>query len=70
MATQQQIIREVFQLVSKRSDHVCNFLEGNTYVARAGMQGGTLEPCSSATPLIRPCCMLTNAGCLEEAMHA
>lgn len=26
---QQQIIKEVFQLVSKRDDHVCNFLEGS-----------------------------------------
>lgn len=25
---QQQIVRETFQLVSKREDHVCNFLEG------------------------------------------
>jgi AP-3 complex subunit sigma len=25
---QQQIIRETFQLVSKRDDNVCNFLEG------------------------------------------
>ena len=29
---QQQIIRETFQLVSKRDDNVCNFLEGGTYV--------------------------------------
>ncbi|CAD5123754.1 DgyrCDS12068 [Dimorphilus gyrociliatus] len=27
---QQQIIRETFQLVSKRDDNVCNFLEGGT----------------------------------------
>lgn len=26
--TQQQIIRETFQLISKRDDNVCNFLEG------------------------------------------
>lgn len=25
---QQQIIKETFQLVSKRDDNVCNFLEG------------------------------------------
>ncbi len=29
---QQQIIRETFQLVSKRDDNVCNFLEGGRYV--------------------------------------
>ena len=29
---QQQIIRETFQLVSKRDENVCNFLEGGTYV--------------------------------------
>ena len=27
-AMQQQIIKETFQLVSKRDDNVCNFLEG------------------------------------------
>lgn len=27
---QQQIIRETFQLVSRRDDDVCNFLEGGT----------------------------------------
>ncbi len=27
-AEQQQIVKETFQLVSKREDHVCNFLEG------------------------------------------
>lgn len=30
--TQQQIIRETFQLVSKRDDNVCNFLEGGTLI--------------------------------------
>lgn len=30
---QQQIIKETFQLVSKRDDNVCNFLEGGRYVA-------------------------------------
>ncbi|KJE92829.1 AP-3 complex subunit sigma-1 [Capsaspora owczarzaki ATCC 30864] len=29
---QQQIIRETFFLVSKRSDNVCNFLEGGTLI--------------------------------------
>jgi len=30
---QQQIIKETFQLVSKRDDNVCNFLEGGkTYI--------------------------------------
>lgn len=29
---QQQIIRETFQLVSKREDNVCNFLEGGTLI--------------------------------------
>lgn len=29
---QQQIIRETFQLVSKRDDSVCNFLEGGSLV--------------------------------------
>ncbi|CAB3408404.1 unnamed protein product [Caenorhabditis bovis] len=29
---QQQIIRETFQLVSKRDDNVCNFLEGGTLI--------------------------------------
>lgn len=29
---QQQIIKETFQLVSKRDDNVCNFLEGGRYV--------------------------------------
>ena len=29
---QQQIIKETFQLVSKREDHVCNFLEGGSLV--------------------------------------
>lgn len=29
---QQRIIRECFQAVSKRPDHVCNFLETNEYV--------------------------------------
>ena len=28
---QQQIIKETFQLVSKRDDNVCNFLEGGRY---------------------------------------
>ena len=27
---QQSIVRETFQLVSKRDDNVCNFLEGGT----------------------------------------
>ena len=27
---QQKIIKETFQLVSKREDNVCNFLEGGT----------------------------------------
>ena len=31
---QQQIVRETFQLVSKRDDNVCNFLEGGTYVSQ------------------------------------
>ena len=31
-ATQQQIIKETFQLVSKRDDNVCNFLEGGRLV--------------------------------------
>ena len=26
---QQQVVREVFNMVSKRSDHVCNFVEGD-----------------------------------------
>jgi AP-3 complex subunit sigma len=30
--TQQQIIRETFQLVSRRDDDVCNFLEGGTLI--------------------------------------
>ena len=30
--TQQQIIRETFQLVSKRDDSVCNFLEGGKLI--------------------------------------
>ncbi|KAH8024382.1 hypothetical protein HPB51_022866 [Rhipicephalus microplus] len=30
--SQQQIIRETFQLVSKRDDNVCNFLEGGTLI--------------------------------------
>lgn len=29
---QQQIIRETFQLVSKREDNVCNFLEGGSLI--------------------------------------
>lgn len=29
---QQQIIRETFQLVSKRADNVCNFLEGGSLI--------------------------------------
>ncbi|PAA60618.1 hypothetical protein BOX15_Mlig002489g1 [Macrostomum lignano] len=29
---QQQVIRETFQLVSKRDDNVCNFLEGGTLI--------------------------------------
>ncbi|XP_076345932.1 AP-3 complex subunit sigma-2 or isoform X2 [Tachypleus tridentatus] len=29
---QQQIIRETFQLVSKRDDNVCNFLEGGSLI--------------------------------------
>ena len=29
---QQSIIKEVFHLVSRRDDSVCNFLEGPTYV--------------------------------------
>lgn len=29
---QQQIIKETFQLVSKRDDNVCNFLEGGRWV--------------------------------------
>nr|ACO15171.1 AP-3 complex subunit sigma-2 [Caligus clemensi] len=29
---QQQIIKETFQLVSKRDDHVCNFLEGGSLI--------------------------------------
>lgn len=29
---QQQIVRETFQLVSKREDNVCNFLEGGTLI--------------------------------------
>jgi len=29
---QQQIIKETFQLVSKRDDNVCNFLEGGRLV--------------------------------------
>ena len=32
---QQQIIKETFQLVSKREDHVCNFLEGGSLVGGA-----------------------------------
>ena len=31
-AQQQQIIKETFQLVSKRDENVCNFLEGGRYV--------------------------------------
>lgn len=31
---QQKIIRETFQLVSKRDDNVCNFLEGGRSVDR------------------------------------
>ena len=30
---QQQIVRETFQLVSRRDDNVCNFLEGGRYVS-------------------------------------
>lgn len=30
---QQQIIKETFQLVSKRDDNVCNFLEGGRWVS-------------------------------------
>lgn len=30
---QQQIIRETFQLVSKRDENVCNFLEGGRFVS-------------------------------------
>ena len=30
---QQQIVRETFQLVSKRDDNVCNFLEGGRFVS-------------------------------------
>lgn len=29
---QQQIIKETFQLVSKRDDNICNFLEGGRWV--------------------------------------
>lgn len=29
---QQQIVRETFQLVSKRDENVCNFLEGGTLI--------------------------------------
>ena len=29
---QQQIIKETFQLVSKRDDNVCNFLEGGSLI--------------------------------------
>lgn len=32
---QQQIIKETFQLVSKRDDNVCNFLEGGRLVSHA-----------------------------------
>eukprot|EP01136_Pigoraptor_vietnamica_P025427 Opistho-1_new@79449 len=32
---QQQIIRETFQLVSRRPDNVCNFLEGGTLIGGA-----------------------------------
>merc|ERR1712136_150337 len=32
---QQQIIKETFQLVSKRDDNVCNFLEGGTLIGGA-----------------------------------
>ena len=35
-AEQQQIIKETFQLVSKREDHVCNFLEGSGSVIGGG----------------------------------
>lgn len=31
LAQQQQLVREIFLLVSKRSDTVCNFLEGGRY---------------------------------------
>ena len=31
-ATQQQVIDEIYSLVSKRPDTVCNFLEGNKCV--------------------------------------
>jgi len=30
---QQSIIKEVFHMVSRRDDSVCNFLEGPTYVS-------------------------------------
>ncbi|UJR23831.1 hypothetical protein I4U23_026807 [Adineta vaga] len=29
---QQRILREIYQLVSKRDDHVCNFLEGGSII--------------------------------------
>ena len=32
--TQQQIIRECYQLISKRDDNVCNFLEGGSLYER------------------------------------
>ena len=39
-AEQQQIVKETFQLVSKREDHVCNFLEGGgRYVQRSNAPG-------------------------------
>lgn len=31
---QQAVVREIFSLLSKRSDAVCNFLEGGRYVVR------------------------------------
>lgn len=40
-ATQQQVIREIFSLVSKRPDTVCNFLEGSTCVLSRGDASAT-----------------------------
>ena len=40
---QQQIVRETFQLVSKRDDNVCNFLEGGTFWGGIVYTFGDLE---------------------------
>ena len=37
---QQQIVRETFQLVSKRDDNVCNFLEGGRSVSCSQVTSG------------------------------